>query len=91
MSRLTWPDKSPRHGFAYDRVPTKRGSVYGGSLDAHDHVEYGSILDSVFEMASDIEAANNAPASAAIDQVLKDERWRILPRHRKLIVERLAA
>lgn len=83
--------KSPRHGFEFDRVPTVRGSMFGGSIVRHYAESYGPILDCVFEMADDIASANGCTADAAVSQVLRDERWRLLPTHRAAIVARLVA
>lgn len=81
--------KSPRHGFLFDRVPTVRGSMYGGSIVRHHPESYGPILDCVFEMADDIATSNGVTPAAAIEQVLKDEGWRVLPTHKKEILKRL--
>jgi hypothetical protein len=84
------PYVSPRHGFKFTEVPTVKGSMYGGSCVAHYPDSYGCILDCVFEMADDISTGNGVPVSKAIEQVLKDERWRLLPKHCKMIERRLA-
>lgn len=81
--------RSPRHGFEFDRVPTVRGSIRGGSVVAHYAESYGPILDCVFEMASDISSANGWPPEDAVAHVLRDEGWRLLPTHRAAIVARL--
>lgn len=91
MAQMTWPDVSPRHGFKYDRVPTVRGSMYGGGVTPIRHLDYGPVLDCIFEMADDIMTGNGISAAQAVDLVCKDERWRILPRHRKAIIARLSA
>lgn len=83
--------KSPRHGFEFSEVPTVRGSIYGGSIVFHYPEYYGPILDCVFEMADQISTSNGIGAEAAIDMVLRDEGWRIIPRHRKQIIARLSA
>lgn len=84
------PYVSPRHGFTFTEVPTVRGSTYGGSCVFHYPDSYGAILDSTFEMADAVASANGIAAAAAMDQVLKDEGWRLLPKHRKVIEARLA-
>jgi hypothetical protein len=91
MPERCTPRTSPRHGFAFDQVPTVKGSMYGGSIVRHFPDSYGAILDCVYEMADDISNGNGVSIERAIDQVLKDEGWRILPRHRAEIVRRLSA
>jgi hypothetical protein len=56
--------------------------VYGVEL-------YGPMLDSVLEMAEDLMGGNGISAERAVNQVILDENWSILPTHRKLIVELL--
>lgn len=82
--------KSPRHGFSFNAVPTKKASMYGGSLTVHYPESYGPILDCVYEMAVDIAAANAVSDESAIATVLRDEGWRVLPTHRAQILQRLA-
>ena len=91
MAQMTWPDVSPRHGFKYDRVPTVKGSCWGYQVTPLYHQDYGPVLDSIFEMADDIMTGNGISAAKAVDLACKDERWRILPRHRKAIIARLSA
>lgn len=91
MPEMTWPDKSPRHGFDFDRVPTVRGSQYGGPVVVHYHESYGPILDSVFEMTCDVADANGEDPKSALQTVLRDEGWRVLPRHQKAILARVNA
>jgi len=91
MAQKFWKQASPRHGFVFDEVPTVRGSMYGGSIVKHYPECYGPILDCVFEMTDDIATSNGVTHDAAIGQVLKDEGWRVLPKHRRQIIERLAA
>lgn len=76
---------SPRHGFKFTHIPT----VVGGH-PYHYESDYALILDCVYEMASDIADANSVSVDAAIDTVLKDESWRILPTQRKAIRNRIA-
>jgi hypothetical protein len=82
-------NKSPRHGFVFKEVPTVRGSQYGGSVVAHFEHSYACILDCVYEMADQIATGNGWSVDKAISQVLKDEGWRLLPKHRKNIALRL--
>jgi hypothetical protein len=89
MSQAIEPMRSPRHGFRFAHIPTVRGSTYGGSIVRHYPDSYASILDCVFEMADDVATSNSWTHDRAIEQVLKDEGWRLLPRHRKLILQRL--
>jgi len=86
---MTWPDASPRNGFKFDRVPTVKGSTWGYQVTPLYHGDYGPVLDCVFEMADDIMTGNGVTAAQAVEQVCKDERWRLLPRHKKAIIERL--
>jgi len=81
--------KSPRHGIEFDRVPTVKASIRGGSKVKHRAGEYGPILDCVLEMADDISTGNGVSVESAVSQVLADEGWRILPTHRAAIVARL--
>lgn len=83
------PGKSPRHGLPFAEVPTVRGSMYGGSNVAHYPESYGPILDCVYEMADDISTGNGITPEAAIEQVLRDERWRLLPKHKNMIATKL--
>lgn len=89
MTAHVGKQKSPRHGFEFSEVPTVRGSMYGGSVVVHHADSYGAILDSVFEMASDIADANGVTHESAICQVLKDEGWRLTPKHKAMILEKL--
>lgn len=83
--------KSPRHGFAFDRIPSVRGSIHGGSVTRYHESTYAAILDCVYEMADQIASGNGVTHSAAINQVLKDEQWTILPTHKAAILVRLSA
>lgn len=89
MAEKVTKQTSPRNGFVFSEVPTVRGSMYGGSAIAHSPKNYGPILDCVYEMADMISTGNGVPASQAIDMVLRDEAWRILPKHRQMIIDRL--
>jgi hypothetical protein len=88
--------KSPRNCIPFDAYPTVKGSKYGGggiypnqcSTRSREE-DYGQVLDSVYEMTGDLADANGIPYSAAIEQVLRDERWRIIPKHKEYIVQRL--
>lgn len=84
-------NESPRHGFKFKEVPTKRGSIYGGSIVVHYEESYAAILDCVYEMADMVATANGWTIKKAIDTVLTDEGWTILPSHRADIEKRLAA
>lgn len=82
--RVTFtPEKSPRNGFEFASVPSSKGVAYYSAMD------YGAILDCVYEMARDQAEGNGEPYSAAIDDVLRAEGWRILPTHRAAILARL--
>jgi len=80
---------SKRHGFTFDEIPTVRGSIYGGSCSTATPDQYAGILDSVFEMTDQIATSNGTELKAAMDQVLKDEGWRVLPKHRAQIMKLL--
>lgn len=82
---------SPRHAIPFNHLPTIKGSMYGGSITPYSRESYGAMLDCVFEMADQIATGNGVPAAAAVDQVCRDEGWRVLPRHRAEIVKRLEA
>jgi len=86
----TFPQVSPRNQIPFRRVPTKKGSIYGGSCVVHYPEEYGPILDSVLEMTRDVAEANGIPYTEAIKQVLKDEGWTVLPTHQREILRRLS-
>lgn len=90
MAQLCGPHASPRHGFAFNHVPTRRVSTFGGSVTVHYPEEYGAILDCVYEMADQVACSNSVHIDDAIGQVLKDEKWTLLPTHRTLIKNRLA-
>jgi hypothetical protein len=89
MSERILLRKSPRFGLPFDRVPTVRGSMYGGSIIRHYPDSYGAILDCVYEMADQVMTSNAIPAAAAIERTLQAEGWRLLPRHKKMIIEKL--
>lgn len=80
---------SPRHGIVFADIPTIRGSMYGGSVVLYTAEQYGAILDCVLEMADAIASGNGVSVEAAIGRVTRDEKWRILPKHRKIIVDML--
>lgn len=83
--------ESPRHGFVFDKVPTVKGSLWGGGgVMVHDSPEdYGCVLDCIYEMTLDIADANGVEPAKAIEQVLSDEGWRILPTHKRMILDRV--
>lgn len=89
MAYTVYPERSPRHGFPFNKVPTIRGSVYGGSNIYHHPESYGPILDCVYEMADQIASSNGVTHESAINTVLKDEGWHVLPTHRALILAKL--
>lgn len=91
MSEYILREHSPRHAFPFNHLPSVRGSMYGGSVTVYSRESYGAILDSVYEMAGDVRDANGITAAAAVDQVCKDEGWRVMPRHKKLILAKLGA
>ena len=84
--------KSPRNGIVYDSYPTVSGHVYPNSCGTrHPRLDYGAVLDSILEMSRDVMDANCVSVESAINQVLEDEAWRILPKQRRDISERLRA
>lgn len=89
MTHYILREHSPRNRIPFNHLPTKRGSVWGGSHVVHHREDYASILDSVLEMTRDVALGNGVPFEQAIEQVCKDENWRVIPRHKKLILERL--
>lgn len=98
MTRAVRKTVSPRHGFAFDLVPTIRGAVWGGGdvypngcYASRPSDDYGLVLDTVFEMTDQVSSGNGVTPAAAIETVLRDEGWRILPRHKAEIVKRLSA
>lgn len=90
MSQVCKKQLSPRHGFEFSETPTVRGNIHGGSVVRHYPDHYGPILDCVFEMADDISNGNGVSVESAIETVLKDEGWRLLPKHKKMIVKKLS-
>lgn len=82
-------NESPRHGFKFKEVPTRRGSVFGGSVVVHYEDSYASILDCVYEMADQVATGNGWSVERAIDQVLRDEGWTLLPSHKTDIRNRI--
>jgi len=91
MSRKAYKvNKSPRYGFEFDEIPTKRGSTRGGSIVVHYEEDYASILDSTYEMAEQISTGNGIHVNEAVKQVLKDEKWRLLPKHMVQIANQIA-
>lgn len=89
MAQKMWKQVSPRHQIPFDSVPTIRGSVHGGSVTPWQPAAYGPILDCVFEMADAVSTGNGISAAAAVEMVCKDENWRLLPSHKKLIIQKL--
>ena len=90
MSQRIIPTQSPRNAIPYRAIPTRRGSIYGGSITPYSWQEYGVILDCVYEMADDIGTGNGVTPFQAIVTVLHDEGWRVLPTHQKAIAVLLA-
>lgn len=91
MTQSCHKQASPRHGFVFDKVPTIKGSMCGcgGVLFYASPKNYGCVLDCVFEMAIDVSCANGISAEKAVEDVLRLERWRILPTHKKRIIQRI--
>jgi hypothetical protein len=91
MPELCIKRKSPRHGIVFDRVPTIKGSIWGGSFAPYCPATYGQILDCVVDMADQIATANAWTYDHAIEKVLADEGWRLLPTHTRKIIKILEA
>ena len=90
MTQPCHKQASPRHGFVFDKVPTVKGSMYGGSITIYKSPHsYGCVLDCVFEMALDVSCANGISAEMAVGEVVQLEGWRILPTHKKRIIQRI--
>lgn len=89
MAEFVGKHESKRHGFKFDHVPTRRGSMYGGSVIVHYPDSYGAILDCVYEMADDISNGNGVSVESAIASVLRDQDWTVLPRHQRMIADKL--
>lgn len=47
--------------------------------------EYGRVLDTVFEKADDLATGNLETIDSAIDRVIRDHGWRLLPKHKRLL------
>lgn len=80
---------SPRHSFVFHELPTVKGSMFGMSIVRHYPEDYGAIIDSVYEMARDVADANSVSHEAAIDQVCKDENWKLLRAQRTQVLAKL--
>lgn len=91
MARHIVPTVTPRHRLPYADIPTHHGRLACGGIERYTRDTYGGILDCVYEMANMVSTSNGIPVSVAIDQVLRDEHWHILPTHRKLIFSQLTA
>ncbi len=82
--------ESPRHGFVFDKVPTMQANSHGGSFEFYESPRsYAHVLDCIYEMTLDIADANGVEPAKAIEQVLSDEGWRILPTHKRMILDRV--
>lgn len=81
---------SPRHGFRCDRVPRQRNPVWGGSSPGKGVRDQGPVMDCVYEMAAQIATGNGWPVNQAIEQILKDEGWALLPTQKREICNRIA-
>lgn len=90
MAQKVHPTTSHRHGFKFTDIPTRKGSVWGFPTIVHDRESYAAILDSVYEMAEQVSVANSLTVDAAIDRVLKDEGWTLLPIHKLMIRNQIA-
>jgi hypothetical protein len=83
---------TPRNKIRYDKAPSQPYTVVDQDTTSVEWPkDYGPILDSVYEMADQIMTGNGVSARQAIEQVIKDERWKILPTHIDMLVRRLEA
>ena len=78
--------KSPRHGFVCKHRPMRSRSPF---IPCYSWQDYESMIDSVFEMADAIATSNGTPPASAVEQVIEAEGWRLLPRHKRAIVNAL--
>jgi hypothetical protein len=88
MSKFIGKTVSNRHKIQFNSLPTKH-SMRGSYDIYHDYRDYADILDCVYEMSDMISCSNGVSLERAIDQVLLDEQWTILPSHKKLIATML--
>lgn len=89
MAEYILREFSPRHRIPFNHIPTVRGSIRGGSCVVHSRESYGPILDCVYEMADQVATSNGVSVEEAIKSVAEAERWRVMPRHQKLIATML--
>lgn len=89
MSIFIGKTKSSRHGIIFESIPTMKGPRFGSSIPRYTSSDYSAILDCVYEMAGMITSSNGVSIDQAIQQVLSDEKWSILPSHKKLIATML--
>lgn len=83
MARRILSTHTLRYRIPYANIPTMHG------YDHPPQEEYGTILDCVYEMADMVSTSNGISVDSAIEQVLKDEGWHILPTHKQLILSLL--
>ena len=87
--------ESPRNGIKFDRVPANVAWLLSHAIgsDAHKRktilADYAATLDCVYEMADGISTGNGVPPLRAIEQVLRDQGWNILPTHKAVIADML--
>ena len=89
MSKLINKTASKRHNIPFDKIPTVKGNIHGGSVVYHGKENYSAILDCVYEMTDQVSNSNGISLEEAIETVIKDEEWRLLPSHKKLIIKKL--
>jgi ectoine hydroxylase-related dioxygenase (phytanoyl-CoA dioxygenase family) len=82
---------TPRHKFEIKAIPTRSLPLSVlWHTDRPRHVNaYAATIDCVFEMADMVATSNGVSHDVAIDTVLRDEGWTILPTHRRMILQRL--
>ena len=91
MSKFIGKSISPRYSLPYNSVPTQKGSVWGGSFEVYiPSSDYGCVLDSVYEMTDMVASGNGCSFQKALNRVLEDEGYILLPSSKKMILKELA-
>lgn len=87
MAKYIGKKLTQRNNIPFTKIPVV--TVYGTVVKRYPEREYSDILDCVYEMADMVSNANGITVESAIEQVLHDEQWNILPVHKKLIAQLL--
>lgn len=88
MAKNCEKQKSYLYGFEFNQVPTVKIGIHGSAVK-HNPESYSMILDNVYGMALNVGSIYSVDYSTEIDNILRDEDWKILPSHRKLILNKL--